>query len=67
MSAIRSQRISGEKLYNEIIAEYEKAKDKSNEKARENAEQNHGNPDRDKKGYTLSIIKAKGRHMLPCL
>ena len=38
-----------EKLYNEIIAEYEKAKDKSNEKARENAEQNHGNPDRDKK------------------
>ena len=38
-----------EKLYNEIIAEYEKAKDKSNEKARENAGQNHGNPDRDKK------------------
>ena len=38
-----------EKLYNEIIAEYEKAKDKSNEKARENAEQNHGNPDREKK------------------
>lgn len=38
-----------EKLYNEIIAEYEKAKDKSNEKARENAEQNHGNPDKDKK------------------
>ena len=37
------------KLYNEIIAEYEKAKDKSNEKARENAEQNHGNPDREKK------------------
>ena len=33
-----------EKLYNEIIAEYEKAKDKSNEKARENAEQNHGIP-----------------------
>ena len=33
----------------EIIAEYEKATDKSNEKARENAEQNHGNPDRDKK------------------
>ena len=30
-----------EKLYNEIIAEYEKAKDK--------AGQNHGNPDRDKK------------------
>ncbi|MFR2450383.1 MAG: septation protein spoVG, partial [Clostridia bacterium] len=37
-----------EKLYNEIIAEYEKAKDKSNEKARENAEKNHGNPDKDK-------------------
>ncbi len=27
-----------EKLYNEIILEYEKAKDKSNEKARESAE-----------------------------
>lgn len=28
--------------------EYEKAKDKSNEKARENAEKHHGNPDKDK-------------------
>ena len=37
-----------EKLYNEIISEYEKAKDKSNEKVRENAEKNHGNPDKDK-------------------
>ena len=37
-----------DKLYNEIILEYEKAKDKSNEKARENAERNHGNPDKDK-------------------
>ncbi len=46
--AIRSQRISGEKLYNEIIAEYEKAKDKSNEKARESAEKHHGNPDKEK-------------------
>mgnify|MGYP000051972317 CR=1 FL=1 len=48
MSAIRSQRISGEKLYNEIISEYEKAKDKSNEKARESAEKHHGNPDKEK-------------------
>ena len=48
MSAIRSQRISGKKLYNEIISEYEKAKDKSNEKARESAEKHHGNPDKDK-------------------
>ena len=38
-----------EKLYNEIISEYEKAKDKSNEKATENAEKKHGNPDNDKK------------------
>ena len=37
-----------EKLYNEIISEYEKAKDKSNEKARESAEKNHGNPDKEK-------------------
>ena len=37
-----------EKLYDEIISEYEKAKDKSNEKARENAEKHHGNPDKDK-------------------
>ena len=37
-----------EKLYNEIISEYEKAKDKSNEKARESAEKHHGNPDKDK-------------------
>ena len=35
-----------EKLYNEIISEYEKAKDKSNEKARESAEKHHGNPDK---------------------
>ena len=33
---------------NEIISEYEKAKDKSNEKARESAEKHHGNPDKDK-------------------
>ena len=37
-----------EKLYNEIIAEYEKAKDKSNEKARESAEKHHGNPNKEK-------------------
>ena len=37
-----------ERLYNEIISEYEKAKDKSNEKARENAEKHHGNPDKEK-------------------
>lgn len=37
-----------EKLYNEIIFEYEKAKDKSNEKARESAEKHHGNPDKEK-------------------
>ena len=37
-----------EKLYNEIILEYEKAKDKSNEKARESAEKHHGNPDKEK-------------------
>ena len=37
-----------EKLYNEIISEYEKAKDKSNEKARESAENHHGNPDKEK-------------------
>ena len=30
------------------ISEYEKAKDKSNEKARENAEKHHGNPDKEK-------------------
>ena len=35
-------------LYNEIISEYEKAKDKSNEKARESAEKHHGNPDKEK-------------------
>ena len=32
-----------EKLYNEIISEYEKEKDKSNEKARESAEKHHVN------------------------
>ena len=32
----------------EIISEYEKAKDKSNEKARESAEKHHGNPDKEK-------------------
>ena len=37
-----------EKLYNEIISEYEKAKDKSNEKARESAEKHHGNPNKEK-------------------
>ena len=37
-----------EKLYKEIISEYEKAKDKSNEKARESAEKHHGNPDKEK-------------------
>ena len=37
-----------EKLYNEIISEYEKAKDKSNEKARDSAEKHHGNPDKEK-------------------
>ena len=37
-----------EKLYNEIISEYEKAKDKSNERARESAEKHHGNPDKEK-------------------
>ena len=37
-----------EKLYNEIISEYEKAKDKSNKKARESAEKHHGNPDKEK-------------------
>ena len=37
-----------EKLYNEIISEYEKAKDKSNENARESAEKHHGNPDKEK-------------------
>ena len=37
-----------EKLYKEIISEYEKAKDKSNEKARESAEKQHGNPDKEK-------------------
>ena len=37
-----------EKLYNEIISEYEKAKDKSNEKARESAEKHYGNPDKEK-------------------
>ena len=37
-----------EKLYDEIISEYEKAKDKSNEKARESAEKHHGNPDKEK-------------------
>ena len=37
-----------EKLYNEIISEYEKAKDKSNEKARESAEKHQGNPDKEK-------------------
>ena len=37
-----------EKLYNEIISEYEKAKDRSNEKARESAEKHHGNPDKEK-------------------
>ena len=37
-----------EKLYHEIISEYEKAKDKSNEKARESAEKHHGNPDKEK-------------------
>ena len=31
------------KLYNEIISEYEKEKDKSNGKARESAEKHHGN------------------------
>ena len=36
------------KLYNEIISEYEKAKDKSNEKARESAEKHHGNSDKEK-------------------
>ena len=36
-----------EKLYDEIISEYEKAKDKSNEKARESAEKHHGNPDKE--------------------
>ena len=30
------------------ISEYEKAKDKSNEKARESAEKQHGNPDKEK-------------------
>ena len=37
-----------ERLYNEIISEYEKAKDKSNEKARESAEKHHGNSDKEK-------------------
>ena len=37
-----------ERLYKEIISEYEKAKDKSNEKARESAEKHHGNPDKEK-------------------
>ena len=37
-----------EKLYNEIISEYEKAKDKSNEKARESSEKHHGNTDKEK-------------------
>ena len=47
-----------EKLYNEIISEYEKAKDKSNEKARESAEKHHGNPDKreGQRGDALSII-----------
>ena len=35
-------------LYYESISEYEKAKDKSNEKARESAEKHHGNPDKEK-------------------
>ena len=37
-----------EKLYNEIISEYEKAKDKGNEKARESAEKHYGNPNKEK-------------------
>lgn len=37
-----------EKLYDEIIAEYEKAKEKNNEKAKENAGKNYANPDREK-------------------
>ena len=37
-----------EKLYNEIISEYEKAKDKSNEKARRVPRKHHGNPDKEK-------------------
>lgn len=55
-----------EKLYNEIIAEYEKAKDKSNEKQGRMPNRTTEIPT-GIKGYTLSIIKAKGRHMLPCL
>ena len=39
---------AGKTLTNEIISEYEKAKDKSNEKARESAEKHHGNPDKEK-------------------
>ncbi len=47
MSAIRSQRISGRSSIMRL-SEYEKAKDKSNEKARESAEKHHGNPDKEK-------------------
>lgn len=38
-----------EKLYNEIISEYEKAREKNHEKARENAKNQPANPDRDRK------------------
>lgn len=38
-----------EKLYNEIISEYEKAREKNHEKARENAKNQPANSDRDRK------------------
>ncbi len=47
MSAIRLQRISGKNSIMRLSL-YEKAKDKSNEKARESAEKHHGNPDKGK-------------------
>ena len=60
-----------EKLYNEIISEYEKAKDKSNEKARESAEKHHGNPDKEKDKeatpFRYLVIRVQGRPRLPRL
>jgi len=45
MSAIRAQRISGKNSTRRLSL---KAKDKSNEKARESAEKHHGNPVKEK-------------------
>ena len=59
-----------EKLYNEIISEYEKAKDKSNEKARESAEKHHAIPIKrrtKRQRPSIIVIMLQGRPRLPHL